>query len=409
MGAELKVRAVLTGRVFHRGDSLVVKTELVDVGDGSQIWGENYSRKFTDILALEEEISREISGKLRLEGHGRGGGTPDAPRDGEPGSVSALSQRTLLLEQADRRRAAQGNRALSAGDRARPRVRARIRRGRALLQSAGFLPAASAAGRIPAGQGGGDPRPGARAVARGGAGRSRRRSFLVRLGLAGRREGVPARDRIQPGLRSRAPLLRHLPDGHGEIRGGAGGAATGGGAGSALPARPGQPGSLPLSGTPIRRKRRRTREGDRDGLELRGRVSCLEPCLPRAAEVEPGDRVRDARRGAGGPRPVPPFGARGQPGRCRAKGRSGNDPHGARGPVAASVCLFGRDRFPRNRSGPDRTRPSTRSARLSPSEHGDSRCSRSTHARNRCARIRGSRSSCGESVSEGGGRLRARD
>ncbi len=67
MGAELKVRAVLTGRVFHRGDSLVVKTELVDVGDGSQIWGENYNRKFTDILALEEEISREISGKLRLK------------------------------------------------------------------------------------------------------------------------------------------------------------------------------------------------------------------------------------------------------------------------------------------------------------------------------------------------------
>ena len=67
VGEELKVRAVLTGRVFHRGESLVVKTELVDVRDGSQMWGENYSRKFDDILALEEEISREISGKLRLK------------------------------------------------------------------------------------------------------------------------------------------------------------------------------------------------------------------------------------------------------------------------------------------------------------------------------------------------------
>ena len=67
VGEELKVRAVLTGRVFHRGETLVVKTELVDVRDGSQIWGENYNRKFADILALEEEISREISGKLRLK------------------------------------------------------------------------------------------------------------------------------------------------------------------------------------------------------------------------------------------------------------------------------------------------------------------------------------------------------
>ena len=70
VGEELKVRAILTGRVFHRGESLVIKTELVDVRDGSQIWGENYSRKFADILALEEEISREISGKLRLKATG---------------------------------------------------------------------------------------------------------------------------------------------------------------------------------------------------------------------------------------------------------------------------------------------------------------------------------------------------
>jgi hypothetical protein len=67
VGEELKVRAVLTGRVFHRGDSLVIKTELVDVRDGSQIWGENYNRKFVDILLLEEEISREISEKLRIK------------------------------------------------------------------------------------------------------------------------------------------------------------------------------------------------------------------------------------------------------------------------------------------------------------------------------------------------------
>ncbi len=66
VGRELGVRAVLAGRVFHRGDSLVVKVELVDGRDGSQIWGENYNRNFSDILTIEQEIAREISEKLRL-------------------------------------------------------------------------------------------------------------------------------------------------------------------------------------------------------------------------------------------------------------------------------------------------------------------------------------------------------
>ena len=67
VGRELGVRAVLMGRVLHRGESLVVRVELVNVQDGSQIWGENYNRPFSDVLAIEEEISREISEKLRLK------------------------------------------------------------------------------------------------------------------------------------------------------------------------------------------------------------------------------------------------------------------------------------------------------------------------------------------------------
>jgi len=67
VGRELGVRAVLAGRVFHRGDALIVKTELVDSRDGSQIWGENYNRRLADILAIEEEIAREICEKLRLK------------------------------------------------------------------------------------------------------------------------------------------------------------------------------------------------------------------------------------------------------------------------------------------------------------------------------------------------------
>jgi len=64
-GRELKVRGILTGRVLRRGDSLVVKIELVDVDNDAQIWGEQYTRQMTDILTLEETISDEVTEKLR--------------------------------------------------------------------------------------------------------------------------------------------------------------------------------------------------------------------------------------------------------------------------------------------------------------------------------------------------------
>ena len=60
------MRVVLTGRVIHRGESLVVGTELVDVVEGSQIWGERYNRRLSDIFTLEEEIATQISESLRM-------------------------------------------------------------------------------------------------------------------------------------------------------------------------------------------------------------------------------------------------------------------------------------------------------------------------------------------------------
>jgi serine/threonine protein kinase/Flp pilus assembly protein TadD len=67
VGRELKVRAVLTGRVLQRGNSLRIGTELVDVAKGWQLWGERYDRPLADIFAVEEEIAREITEKLRLK------------------------------------------------------------------------------------------------------------------------------------------------------------------------------------------------------------------------------------------------------------------------------------------------------------------------------------------------------
>ncbi|MEX0878719.1 MAG: protein kinase [Thermoanaerobaculia bacterium] len=65
-GRDLNVRAVVSGKVTQRGDTLVIQADLVDVANGSQIWGDHYDRKLSDIQTVQEEIAREISEKLRL-------------------------------------------------------------------------------------------------------------------------------------------------------------------------------------------------------------------------------------------------------------------------------------------------------------------------------------------------------
>jgi len=66
VGRELRVKAVLTGRLVQQGDSLFLSTELVNAADNSHIWGGQYNRKASDILLLQEELAHTISGKLRL-------------------------------------------------------------------------------------------------------------------------------------------------------------------------------------------------------------------------------------------------------------------------------------------------------------------------------------------------------
>jgi len=66
IGRVLGVRAVVTGRLLQVGDLLVVRAELIDVDQESQLWGEEYRRGQGDVFTIQEEISQEISGKLRV-------------------------------------------------------------------------------------------------------------------------------------------------------------------------------------------------------------------------------------------------------------------------------------------------------------------------------------------------------
>jgi TolB-like protein len=67
VGRQLGVDTVLTGRVVQRGDSLTVQADLVNVADGSQLWGERYNRRLTDVLAVQGEIARDVLNKLRAK------------------------------------------------------------------------------------------------------------------------------------------------------------------------------------------------------------------------------------------------------------------------------------------------------------------------------------------------------
>jgi eukaryotic-like serine/threonine-protein kinase len=66
IGRDLNVGAVLTGRVVQRGERLMVSAELVDVADGRHLWGSQYNTRFSEIFAVQEEISNHISSELRL-------------------------------------------------------------------------------------------------------------------------------------------------------------------------------------------------------------------------------------------------------------------------------------------------------------------------------------------------------
>jgi len=67
IGRALNVRAVLTGRMMQSGGALRIGTALVDVATGSQLWGAQFDRKPGDIFTIQDEISNEISAKLRLQ------------------------------------------------------------------------------------------------------------------------------------------------------------------------------------------------------------------------------------------------------------------------------------------------------------------------------------------------------
>lgn len=70
IGRELGVHALLSGSISQSGDDLLVRVELIDVRDDSHLWGESYDRKVSEVVALPQQITRDVSERLRSRADG---------------------------------------------------------------------------------------------------------------------------------------------------------------------------------------------------------------------------------------------------------------------------------------------------------------------------------------------------
>lgn len=65
VGKELNVQTVLTGSVVQRGTDIGLHIELVDTTTDRVLWSRNYLRPLSNLIALQSEITREVSSELK--------------------------------------------------------------------------------------------------------------------------------------------------------------------------------------------------------------------------------------------------------------------------------------------------------------------------------------------------------
>lgn len=67
VGKDLNVSAVLTGKVTQRGDALTIQTELIDIENLSQLWGEQYNKRLSDLMSVQDDIARTVTDRLQTQ------------------------------------------------------------------------------------------------------------------------------------------------------------------------------------------------------------------------------------------------------------------------------------------------------------------------------------------------------
>jgi TolB-like protein len=83
IGEKLGVSTLLDGTVRKQGDRVRIVAELVNAGDGIQLWTRTFDRQLKDIFAVQEEIARAVAESLKVTLLGSGSAQISAPKNVE--------------------------------------------------------------------------------------------------------------------------------------------------------------------------------------------------------------------------------------------------------------------------------------------------------------------------------------
>ncbi len=67
VGRDLGVSTVLEGSVRRAGNRVRITAQLIDAATGGHLWAERYDRDLTDIFAVQDEVTLEIVGALKVK------------------------------------------------------------------------------------------------------------------------------------------------------------------------------------------------------------------------------------------------------------------------------------------------------------------------------------------------------
>ncbi len=81
IGRALGVAQVLEGSVRRAGDRLRITVQLVSTADGFHLWSQTYDRRLDDILAIQDDVAKNVASTLEVKLGARPPHAPDANHD----------------------------------------------------------------------------------------------------------------------------------------------------------------------------------------------------------------------------------------------------------------------------------------------------------------------------------------
>jgi len=67
VGERLNVRTLLEGSIRKAGSRIRIHAQLINVSDGYHLWSERYDRELKDVFEVQDDISRAIANRLKVD------------------------------------------------------------------------------------------------------------------------------------------------------------------------------------------------------------------------------------------------------------------------------------------------------------------------------------------------------